>query len=178
MEEVIVNIGDRVQKQIDLCLNMKPDDNTHEVDEIREKLDKLVSKPNESKQKLRSNNLNADKRKLDNTFQELSSDLVKMDKNFECLIECFYTLLDKIDELSDLKEKLVQIEHRILKLENGSVSELSTPGRRSVACGVGDQSSRIDRLEYLSSERERENCLLQVVITHPDIDNNSLHPID
>ena len=95
-----------------------------------------------------------------------------MIKNFECLIECFYTLLDKIDELSDLKEKLVRIEQRIVKLENGSVTELSTPETRRVACGVSDQSSRIDRLEYLSSERERENRLLQVVITHPDIDNN------
>ena len=69
---------------------MKPGDNTHnEVDEICKKLDELVSKPNESKQKLRSSNRNADKRKLDNTFQELSSDLVKMNKNFECLIEFF-----------------------------------------------------------------------------------------
>ena len=33
-----MNISDRVQKQIDLCLNMKPEDNTHnEVDEIRKK---------------------------------------------------------------------------------------------------------------------------------------------
>ena len=38
MEEVTVNISDRVQKQIDLCLNMKPEDNTHnEVDEIHKK---------------------------------------------------------------------------------------------------------------------------------------------
>ena len=66
----------------------------------------------------------------------------------------------------------MRIEHRIVKLENGSVTELLTPETRRVACGVGDQSSRIDRLEYLSSERERENRLLQVVITHPDIDNN------
>ena len=101
---------------------MKPEDNSHnEADKICKKLDELVSKPNESKQKLRSSNRNADKMKLDNTFQELSSDLVKMNKNFECLIEFFYTLLDKIDELSDLKEKLVRIEYRIVKLENGSV---------------------------------------------------------
>ena len=153
MEDVTVNISDRVQKQIDLCLNMKPEDNTHnEVDEIRKNLDKLVSKPNESKQKLRSNNLIADKRKLDNTFQELSSDLVKMNINIKCLIECFYTLLDKIDESSDLKEKLVQIEHRIVKLENGSVTELSTPETRRVACGVSDQSSRYSLTDWNISQ--------------------------
>ena len=89
-----MNISDCVQKQIDLCLNMKAEDNTHnEVDEIHKKRNKLVSKSNKSKQKLRSNNLNADKRKLDNTFQELSSDLVKINKNFECLIECFIHFL-------------------------------------------------------------------------------------
>ena len=33
-----------------------------------------------------------------------------------------------------------------------------------------DQANRIDRLEYISSERERGNRLLQVVISHPSID--------
>ena len=47
----------------------------------------------------------------------------------------FYTLLDKIDELSNLKEKLVRMEHRTVKLENGSVTELSSPGTRRDACG-------------------------------------------
>ena len=33
-----------------------------------------------------------------------------------------------------------------------------------------DQANRIDRLEFISSEREREKRLLQVVISHPSID--------
>ena len=36
-----------------------------------------------------------------------------------------------------------------------------------------DQSDRLSRLEYLASEEEREKRLLQVVVTHPELDPNN-----
>ena len=73
---------------------MEADNGKHKVhDDLQLKLGKLLSKSNVPKQlNLRSSsNSNYEKKKLDNASQELSSDMMKLNKNFECLIECFYT---------------------------------------------------------------------------------------
>ena len=152
--EVSGSVSDRVKHQIKYCLDMEADVGKHEVhDDLRLKLGKLLSKSNVPKQlNLRSSsNSNYEKKMLDNAFQELSSDIMKLNKHFECLIECFYTILDKIDEIKDLKNKLKLMELRVTKLEKGPSNT------KHVDCRQGDhspneQANRIDRLEYISSE--------------------------
>ena len=156
---------------------MEADDGKHEVhDDLQLKHGKLLCKSNVQKQfNLRSSsNSNYEKKKLDNASQELLSDMMKLNKNFECLIECFYTILDKIDEITDLKNKLEVMELRVTKLEKGPSNTKQAVSSGHVDCrqdhSPDDQANRIDRLEYISSERERENRLLQVVISHPSLD--------
>ena len=176
MCEESVIISERVQKQIDYCLKMKPEDTNTSVGELQEKLDKLITRQDDTKQyKLRPNSsTNVDKKKIDSTFHELSLDLVRLNNNFECLIECVKNVLVHIDELNIIRAKIETLNDRITQLERRHTlqSTASFKGNQFHT----DQSNRIDKLEYVTSERERENRLLQVVITHPCItpDSNNL----
>ena len=69
------------------------------------------------------------------------------------------------------------MELPVTKLEKGPSNTQQAVSSGHVDCRQGDhspddQANRIDRLEYISGERERENRLLQVVISHPSIDPN------
>ena len=72
MCEESVIISERVLKQIDYCLKMKPEDINTSVGELREKLDKLITRQDDTKQyKLRPNsNTNVDKKKIDSTEKQ------------------------------------------------------------------------------------------------------------
>ena len=158
--------SNRVKAQTAYCLSMEPDDNiSTQTSVLREKLGKLVAHhSDEPKQpKLRSGaGAGSDKKKLDNTFLDLANDLNRINKNFECLIECFYTILDKVDELSNVITRLDALEKRITKLDHmADQHHIVSPSANLTS---------LDKLEYSASEIEREKRLLQAVITHPNID--------
>ena len=107
------NISDRVQRQIEYCLNMKPDASSYSsLSELRAKLDKIVPCQSESKQlKLRSSgSANSDKKKSDHASHEPSSEIIRLNKNFECLIDFFRTILDNLYELNSLKENFASLD--------------------------------------------------------------------
>ena len=91
--------SDRVKHQIKYCLDMEPDDGKHEAhDDLRLKLGKVLSKSNVPKQLyLRSSsNSNYEKKKLDNAFQELSSDIMKLKKISSASLNVFILYLIKL----------------------------------------------------------------------------------
>ena len=170
-----VNISERVKRQINYCLNMQPENNKFSsLGDLRKKLDKLTPRQVDHKQtKLRSIRSTTTEKNLDNTIHELSTDLLRLNTNFECLLECFYTILDKIEELTSLKERLESMDLRLTHLEcKISEPEVSVNNSRQDGSS-SEQTTRIEKLEYLSSEHERENRLQQVIITHPRIDSDS-----
>ena len=116
-----------------------------------EKLDKLITRQDDTKQyKLRPNsNTNVDKKNIDNTFQELSLDLVRLNKNFECLIECVKTVLVHIDELNIIRTKIETLNDRITQLE--MIYTLQATASFEGNQFHTEQSNRIAKLEYVTS---------------------------
>ena len=102
----------RVLKQIQYCLNMEPiDEDVNQISELRRKLSKITTKSTTSKQKLRSS-ASSDKKKNDTTLQDLVADMERMTTNIEILIECFSTLLGKIETIADLGRRIDIIEQK------------------------------------------------------------------
>lgn len=162
----------RVKAQTEYCLAMKPEETVSvSTCELRKSLSKLISQKDDSKQiKLRSggNIAIGDKKKLDCTFQDLASDLNRINKNFENLIECFYKILDEVDKISDVMFRLGKLEQKVAEVQQNIVKPNNAAPKNTY-----DQSLRLNMLEYTSSETEREKRILQAVITHPNIDINS-----
>ena len=105
---------------------------------------------------------------MESTFQDLANDLIKINNNFECLMECFYTVLDKIDELGIAIARLDELENKV-----AAFSQISDQPSNVESSHDHHHSSRLDKLEFSASEVEREKRQLQIVVTHPNINNES-----
>ena len=99
---------------------MKPGASSYNsLSELRAKLYKLIPSQIATKQlKLRSSgNANSDKKKLDHASHDPSNEIIRLNNNFECLIDCFRTILDNLYELDTLEENFASLEARITELE-------------------------------------------------------------
>ena len=102
---------------------MKPGASSYNsLSELCAKLYKIIPSQSATKQlNLRSSgNANSDKKKLDHASHDPSNEIIRLNKNFECLIDCFRTILDNLYELDTLEENFASLGARITELEKTS----------------------------------------------------------
>ena len=159
-----VEQGDKVKKAINTCLNMKPE---YTSAPKKKSIKKLKAKLNEGKNlkyimSRKSDNVD-NKKRLDECFGDLSLDLKNyIDKKFEIFSGVIAELLDRVD---CLESKLSS-----LQCDSSRVNDPKTFAQ-SIKTNISseDASDRIERLEFATSEQERDKRQLQVLITHPDL---------
>ena len=80
--------------------------------------------------------------------------------------------LDEMEELNVLRSKWESMEGRVARLEVNGITAPHYASTDHEAKFPSDQSSFIDKLEFLTSERKRETRLLCIVITRSSINHN------
>ena len=161
--------SNKVKRAIQQCDDMRPvistrDDNLKTIQQLRIDMnsDSNVNSPINSSRSLRSTGRD-DRKKLEDFMSDISSDLVGIQKKFDSLMNCVSGILNRLEN----------IESRLATLENKETNQPSYS--HAIQNGIPNESvslPRIERLEFLSSEDERKNRLLQLTLTHPDIDNS------
>ena len=159
---------DKVNEAINKCINMKPE---YRKATKKRSIKKLKAKLDEGKNlkyvKGRQPDKADNKKKLDECFGDLSLDLKNyIDKKFEIFSGVIAELLDRVDNLES-KLSLLEIDSAKENIPK-TYSEAVVSG-----LGNGDTSDRLERLEFIASEQERENRQLHILITHPDLNTDS-----
>ena len=127
------------------------------------------------------------KKDVQNHLQDIQNDLAKLSEKFDTLSKCLIGAFDKIEsletkvesqevELKNMKTKMTSIDEKISKLNNShSLSEDILNNSQSYArradANCPPENQRLDRLEFLNSEAERKGKLMEVTVTHPNINN-------
>lgn len=189
--------SDRVKKQIEVCLNMKPSEGDNNYDSLRSKLSVINTDSEDSRKPLRSaDGPDSDVKKLERSLSRFANSLTGLNKNSETLIECICFVLNKLEkvecDLSSLINRVSVLEaqsstispsndvvsnslvDRISALEATAHIVASSSTDVHTASSYADvisQSDRLEKLEFDSSEKEREERLLHATMTHPSIDN-------
>ena len=163
--------SNKVKRAIQQCDDMRPvistrDDNLKTIQQLRIDMnsDSNVNSPINSSRSLRSTGRD-DRKKLEDFMSDISSDLVGIQKKFDSLMNCVSGILNRLEN----------IESRLATLENKETNQPSYS--HAIQNGIPGQNisvslPRIERLEFLSSEDERKNRLLQLTLTHPSIDHS------
>ena len=155
-----------LKRDIDQCITMKPD-KAPSTSKLRRKL-KNCKNPKPSTLTLRSSK--QDRSEIEESLSDLVRDSGEFHKKMQLLQDCMVSILDKFDAL----------EARILSLERASTQTSGTDGSSYAAVAAAASSNesratldRVVKLEYQSSEEERKRRLLQVSLTHPEIDTSA-----
>ena len=122
---------------------------------LKSKLDKMVHVSSSRKERV-STRLNNNK-DLSDYFKELQDDFDKMRKKLNIFAEA----------LSNVFERLDALEEEVSKLR--ARPPPSTPSFASVVQSAPD-NKRLEKLEQFASEEERKSRILEITITHPQID--------
>ena len=155
-----------VDSEVQSFLSMKPEyvnnrpitKNAQNSSSFRSQLKKFKSSTNPKK----SSRLDK-KKEMEEYFRDLSSDFHSLAKKFDTIIGCISELYDKMDNY----------EKRLEKLESpGNLSQPSRSYAAQAALPPPDET-RLDKLEFATSEHERKSRMLEVSLTHPDIDQNN-----
>lgn len=168
--------SDRVKKQIEHCLNMK-NENDASYDNLRSKLMAIPElhdgESGGALRNLRTNNgPGSDLKKLENSITRFTNSLAALNKSSEVLVECLSFVFNKLEKIED---DLNALTARVLQLEGSDRNSASSVPSYSSICAkdLSKQSERLERLELVASERERESRILQASLTHPLININS-----
>ena len=154
----------KVNKIINECKNMEPNICDLNFPKLRSSL--LKCKTVETKElNLRSSSRD-DRKKVSDSFRELSSDITIFQKKLDSILDCVLSVLDNMEHF----------ETRIGALEKKVADRIGSSSYAEVASNnsnLKDTSDRINKLEFKNSEEERKKRLLQISIKHPLIDPNS-----
>ena len=183
------NPNSRIHKAASDYLSDKP---THIVKakskrtmDIRSKLQKLNSSKSRQSSRIDSN------KRLEDICKDVQSDLSCISGKFDMFVECLLELSEKVedlekrvviiernsssslphaslDQIENLEKRVVFIEQ---KTNSPTYSAVASAERRTTDDRV--DGDRLDRVEFLTSEDERKRRLLEVTITHPDIDKDA-----
>ena len=156
-----------LNKAINSCLKMKPDhviSNKSKYKSIKD-MKSSLSSCNENSSKQRSSSRIDNRKNVEDCFCDMSLDFNKLSKKFDSVFECLTGILDQMEEM----------ESRIIKLEEAKNSPTVSENPVSYASVLNTTTAvqRLDKLEYLSSEKDRMTKLLEVTLTHPDINLNA-----
>ena len=102
-------------------------------------------------------------------FQSINrqSEFSSHSHDFPVTVMIFQSQFAILDRVESLESRIVALETSCVQPVQTSYSDMVSSNNSSNA---PSSISRIDKLEYTSSEEERENRILQIAITHPDID--------
>ena len=156
------DVSKRVDKQIRYCLNMKPESGGP-TDHIKAKLNGIISDKISTKSTIGSG-----KKKIDGLMTDFSSDLARLNSNFEILLSCINDLLPRLELINSLQERVSHLEEKLNSqrreyssfFKQSSQTSIPTVATDSNASFDKGYSKRLDKLEYLSSEKERERRIL------------------
>ena len=162
-----VESNSRTSVALSKCLNMKPDYVTKNKSKVKISELKKRLESNSLPTKKRSSTRIDDRKKIEDCYKELQNDFCNIYKKFEMFHECIYSILDTVEDL----------ENRMSKLEGIVVNDRGATPTYSQAL-KSDESERLDKLEFLSSEVERKKRMLEVIITHPTLDKNCENLVD
>lgn len=167
--------SDRVNKQVQICLEMKPDDQEPSYDKMRSRLGNLNFNTEDIARKLRSSSEVADMKKFESYFVRFTDSIKSLNKSCETLTECICFAMNKLQNLeSGFNSLTLKIGHLEAKLTTSNSNSYASVVKNSDQKNdTPTQDNRINKLEYQSSERERENRLLHVILTHPLIDSDA-----
>ena len=159
----------RVKKAVNSFISKKPVMNktskskADSFTELKSKLNKFTStKPRQSTR------LDT-KKDAENVLREMKAEIEAVSKKFDTVIGCVLELFDKIESQD---ETIARLDARLTILESRPLSYANVVSSQQPehAPQTGD---RLDRLEYLSSEENRKKRILEVTITHPDINKDT-----
>ena len=162
-----VESNSRTSVALSKCLNMKPDYVTKNKSKVKISELKKRLESNSLPTKKRTSTRIDDRKKIEDCYKELQNDFCNIYKKFEMFHECIYSILDTVEDL----------ENRMSKLEGIVVNDRGATPTYSQAL-KSDESERLDKLEFLSSEVERKKRMLEVTITHPTLDKNCENLVD
>ena len=158
----------RLSAAIDKCLKMVPQTKPNDFySNLREKLNAPSTSDTTKKQTRSMSSLKEknDKLKFEDMFREFSNDLSALNSKFNEFSCMILALLDRTESLELRVEKL---EKERRDIEAGQAPTYASAVSQNL--NVSNQSERLEKLEFDSSEDERKNRLLQVQITHPSLD--------
>ena len=159
----------RVQNACSSLLNAKPEFklNVKPNSVIRTKLNSCKS-AKKSPRKLRSNGKTTDRKIIEESFQELSSYIMGVHRKLGVIVD---SVLDVLDRMDALENRLNDIEDTLKK------SKASEPSYANTVITGSSSNSRLDKLEYISSEEARKNRLIQISLTNPSFVNVSVNDL-
>ena len=165
-----------VKSALKTCFNMKPDivnqpsfSGYSSKKSRRKKLDeamKTVCDP--TTEKPRKSGRTENKKKVDDSYKEIMDDFGKLYKK----IDIFYGALQEVHTyLDELEDRIIAIEKENKKTYAKITA--SPPLGPTNVDRTKQTDNRIEKLEFLTSEEERKRRLLQVTLTHSEINSNS-----
>ena len=153
---------------INRFLKIKPDyipskkSKVKSIHEMKSKLEKSKPFPVSKRTSVR----NDERKKVEECFRDLQSDFSNLCKKFDSVYECIHTMLDRME----------LIENRLEKLEKTENERPIIPSYSDMV--NSNESERLEKLEYITSEDERKRRLLHVTLTHPQIDTSTVRLLD
>ena len=153
-----------MEKAVRTCDDMRPDISPNpevaDLGNIRNLLSGFSQNVNNSSSRLTRVSNRNDRKQLEESLQDISSDLMNVQNKFSVIVKSISHILDKVE---DLEKRIVTLENTPPQPSYASVLDSNPPNDPSPL-------SRIDKLEFVTSEEERKNRLLNLTITHADID--------
>ena len=154
----------RVSDAIKQCMARKPEyQTTSKSKALRTQLNKLKTGSLKDRQSSRIDS----KKKLDDYFRDLAADFSSMSRKFDTICDCISNLFDRLDALEETVTKVSE------KLSHPPLPPPPPFHSYAGAAGCPPDGQRLDRLEYASSEEERKKRLLEISLSHPDIDTSN-----
>ena len=166
-----VPVSNRVVKQIKYCMDMKPQ-TFNSVESIKNKLNSI----RQGKKDKNIRPVDTERKKIESVVADFASDMARMNSNFQILLDCLTDIIPRLEQIDYLEGRVSDLECKLEAvtqfpfLDGQTAVAASVVGMPSARDGYSD---RLDRLEYLSSEEEREKRILQAVVTHPDLNADS-----
>ena len=135
-------------------------------------LKSVLDKQNKGSSPKRSNRIDS-KKKIEDCLKDLQCDFERLANKFQSLHELLPSLLESMDAM---ETRVTAVEDQISEIYSQQILPLSsnsshpTPFRDAL---ISNDSQRIDKLEYISSEEERKKRSLEVSVTDPSINIGS-----
>ena len=104
-------------------------------------------------------------KKLEDHLKEISTDLQNVHTKFNKVVDCVLQLIERVEDIEKRVGKIEKVKNAQPPTQTYADTVLSRPGTST--------DTRIEKLEYNSSEAERNRRHLEVTITPPNIDQKS-----
>ena len=163
------NIPTRVEQNIENILSRKPVfkktsnmSRSNSMNTFRQQLSQFNSAP-----KVRSSGRLDDRKKIEDFCKELTSDFSMISRKMDCFISCLTGVFDKVEEL---ESKIEAIDKKLAEHNQPGPSYANVTSSQIPAT---IDKNRIERLEQITSEEERKRRQLEIVVTHPSLNNES-----